>query len=368
MKRILTGILAAGMLAAACFGLAACGGTEEETPKTYAIQAPAESELYTVSGLPEQAMQNETITFTVTLTDPENSELVSVSVLPVMEPAADADPISPIKGGSYSFVMPGEEVEIVIVARAYEQVTQNGGLTFDAANPTVLSVGGGNDTMWGGPNGTTLMDVWTFGLSFTWGNTAHLSSRSYVASSNQDVIPEEAITDFEEGSESGGMIRDASFSVDSSLIRPGTTWLEIYVQSDNVSSYKGTLLVKITVTEDGALQEAETWTETVIFDLQDGVDTETLYFYFVDEDYASNLDSEERQNFAPGSYTVTDGKVTLTIEYVKGHTYSVYAAIDGTGDSYELGEALTNGGAYRNGELTFERTGVSITIIVYEKR
>ena len=56
MKRILTGILAAGMLAAACFGLAACGGTEEETPKTYAIQAPAESELYTVSGLPEQAM------------------------------------------------------------------------------------------------------------------------------------------------------------------------------------------------------------------------------------------------------------------------------------------------------------------------
>lgn len=340
------------------------GGGGDDKGTLYSIQAPAASDAYTVSGLPEGAYEGDTVTFTVALTNPADSSILGVTVEPAFDSSFD---LTETSDGFYSFIMPADDVTVVIDAKTYETVLSNGGVSFSTDNPTAISVNGSNDTVWGGPDGTDLINVWTFDLSFNWSYTAALSSRSYVTSSNQDVIPADAISELEEGDKgSSAWIHGASFYIDPSKINAGTTWLEIYLQSNNSSSSKGTLYVKITVTEEGVIQKTEKWTETVVFELESGVDTDTLVLYFKDENYADNLDSQEYQYFYPEDYTVDNGEITVEIEYVKGHTYSVYAAINGTGDSYELGNTVVNGGSYTDGALTFEREGVTINITVYD--
>lgn len=370
-KKIIAAVIVTALALCLAFTLAACnnndgdGGKEGgNTGTLYSIQAPVASDVYTVSGLPESAREGDAVTFTVTLTHPADSSILGVTVEPAFDSSFD---LTETSDGFYSFVMPADDVTVIINAKTYETVLSDGGVSFSTNNPTAISVNGSNDTTWGGPDGTDLIDVWTFDLSFNWSYTAALSARSYVTSSNQDVIPADAISELEEGDKgSSAWIHGASFYIDPSKINAGTTWLEIYLQSNNSSSSKGTLYVKITVTEEGVIQETEKWAETVVFELENGVETDTLVLYFKDENYADNLDSQEYQYFYPEDYTVDNGEITVEIEYVKGHTYSVYAAIDGTSDSYELGNSVTNGGSYTGSALTFEREGVTINITVYD--
>ena len=368
MKKFAKIILMLCLVAALAVTVAACnddkgneggggGGTQ------YSIQAPAASDVFTIEGLPEAATEGTTITFTVTLNDPENSAILGVTV----EPTFDASYDIASNNGTYSFVMPASPVKIIIDARAYEEVLSDGGLTFMTSNPTTITVNGGNDMTWGGPDGTQLIDVWEFGLVFGWGYTSNLSSRSYVTSSNEDVIPADAISDIKEGNKSsGGTISSASFYIDPAKINPGTTWLEIYLRSNNTSS-DGTLFVKITVLPEGGSIEVETWTETIVFDISSSIDMDEVNFTVTDNDYASNTGTEERQQFMPGEYTYEDGEVSIEIEYVVGHEYSVSVGIGNTGNSYELGEGVSSGGSYQDGILTFSREGASVTIIVYNE-
>ena len=331
--------------------VAACNEKGEENNggggTLYGITMPS-SDIYAIGGeVPESAAEGTTITFTVTLNDPENSAILGVTV----EPTFDASYDIASDNGTYSFVMPASPVKIIIDARAYEEVLSDGGLTFMTSNPTTITVNGGNDMTWGGPDGTQLIDVWEFGLVFGWGNTPNLSSRSYVTSSNEDVIPADAISDIEEGDKSsGGTISSASFYIDPAKINPGTTWLEIF-----------------TVLPEGSSIEVETWTETIVFDISSGIDMDEVYFTVTDNDYASNTGTEERQQFMPGEYTYEDGEVSIEIEYIVGHEYSVSVGIGNTGNSYELGEGVSGGGSYQDGILTFSREGASVTIIVYNE-
>ena len=307
--------------------VAACNEKGEENNggggTLYGITMPS-SDIYTIGGeVPESATEGTTITFTVTLNDPENSAILGVTV----EPTFDASYDIASNNGTYSFVMPASPVKIIIDARAYAEVLSDGGLTFMTSNPTTITVNGGNDMTWGGPDGTQLIDVWEFGLVFGWGYTSNLSSRSYVTSSNEDVIPADAISDIKEGSKSsGGTISSASFYIDPAKINPGTTWLEIYLRSNNTSS-DGTLFVKITVLPEGGSIEVETWTETIVFDISSSIDMDEVNFTVTDNDYASNTGTEERQQFMPGEYTYEDGEVSIEIEYVVGHEYSVSVGI-----------------------------------------
>ena len=329
--------------------VAACNEKGEENNggggTLYGITMPS-SDIYAIGGeVPEDAAEGTTITFTVTLNDPENSAILGVTV----EPTFDASYDIASDNGTYSFVMPASPVKIIIDARAYEEVLSDGGLTFMTSNPTTITVNGGNDMTWGGPDGTQLIDV------------------SYVTSSNEDVIPADAISDIEEGDKSsGGTISSASFYIDPAKINPGTTWLEIYLRSNSTSS-DGTLFVKITVLPEGGSIEVETWTETIVFDISSSIDMDEVNFTVTDNDYASNTGTEERQQFMPGEYTYEDGEVSIEIEYVVGHEYSVSVGIGNTGNSYELGEGVSSGGSYQDGILTFSREGASVTIIVYNE-
>ncbi len=56
------------------------GGGGDDKGTFYSIQAPAASDVYTVSGLPEGAYEGDTVTFTVALTNPADSSILGVTV------------------------------------------------------------------------------------------------------------------------------------------------------------------------------------------------------------------------------------------------------------------------------------------------
>ena len=81
------------------------------------------SDIYTIGGeVPESATEGTTITFNVTLNDPENSAILGVTV----EPTFDASYDIASNNGTYSFVMPASPVKIIIDARAYAEVLSDG--------------------------------------------------------------------------------------------------------------------------------------------------------------------------------------------------------------------------------------------------
>lgn len=371
MKKFIGVIFALVSAVALSLGLAACsgnGGNEgggngggDDKGTRYSIQAPQNSDVYTVTGLPDGAYEDDKVTFKVVLSDPENSVLSEVGV----EPSTSAYyALSGADDGTYSFTMPAEPVKIVIDARAFEEVLSDGGVTFVSDNAREIAVNSGNTKVWDEDN--NLVDRWAFDISLGWRNTAAFSSNSKVTSSDETVIPSDAVTIKEGDKGNNFYFTSAEILIDTSKINPGKTWLEIYLQSNNSSTSRGTVCVQITVTAEGTVTEVEKWTETVVFTLSSGIDTEDLYFCFTDTDYGSNMDSQERQYFYAGEYEISDDDtVTLTIEYVKGHKYRVTAGInDGSGNSLELNESVTSGAAYQDDALTFERTGVTIEITV----
>lgn len=333
--------------------VAACNEKGEENNggggTLYGITMPS-SDIYAIGGeVPESATEGTTITFTVTLNDPENSAILGVTV----EPTFDASYDIASNNGTYSFVMPASPVKIIIDARAYEEVLSDGGLSFAESNPKEIVKNSGTVT---------------FVLPFTWNYTGAIAeSVSEATSSDQSVIPDNAL-ELVGGDKVGNSawIDSAELNIDTSKINPGTTWLEIYLKSDNTSS-NGTLFVKITVLPEGGSVEVETWTETIVFDISSSIDMDEVNFTVTDNDYASNTGTEERQQFMPGEYTYEDGEVSIEIEYVVGHEYSVSVGIGNTGNSYKLGEGVSSGGSYQDGILTFSREGASVTIIVYNE-
>ncbi len=251
----------------------------------------------------------------------------------------------------------------------YSEVLSDGGVIFDSSNLTTISQNSGNGSVWVGNDLVNTM--WTLNISLNWGGyTSSLSSNSSVTSSDQNVIPADAITYKGKASGNSNTLTSISVYIDTTKINPGKTWLKMYFRAGNGFSNDGTICVEITVTEQQII-EVEKWEETVVFELDpaiftsDDYDAEKLYFQFKDNTYASNLDCKEYQTFMAGSYEVTDNTVTIKMEYAKDHEYAVTVGInDGSGNSLLLNEYVGAYGSYDDGVLKFVQPGATVTIYV----
>lgn len=349
------------VLALAASACSDAAKNENVKGEAYSVAKPAEADSYTVSGLPETAYKGDTVTFTVALKDPENSAVTGVTVVPETAPSFAPD-IS--DGGEYSFIMPDCPVAVDIEVRTFTEVLNDGGVIFSGSNATRISVNSDNGGYW---SEDKYINCWILDIALNWGNyTTLLSNECEIVSSDQSVIPSEAVTYAPADYGNGNMFYGIDVRIDTAEIKPGTTWLQMYFRSGNTSS-EGTVCVKITVVPENTVQQTVKWRETVVFELDKGINTENLYFCFVDNNYISGSDSIERQYFYAGQYEIVSDAVTLEIEYVENHSYSVYAGFDNSGESLMLGEFFTDGGSYDDGALTFSREGVTVTIRVYNE-
>lgn len=81
-KRLLTALTICILVAVLAATLIACDDstTQSTAPKAYSVQAPPTSDIYTVSGLPAEAAAGDTVTFTVTLTAPDESVIPASAI------------------------------------------------------------------------------------------------------------------------------------------------------------------------------------------------------------------------------------------------------------------------------------------------
>lgn len=341
------------------------GGGGDDKGTFYSIQAPAASEVYTVSGLPEGAYEGDTVTFTVALTNPADSVLNYVEIY---GSEMKYNRLTPAGDGSYSFTMPAEPVRVTVDADYYPDNDTDNFLTWDEDNPTTAEkwIPHYDGDMYFDSDNLSLVANVTDDPKGTGGWFNHHEERAF--SLNEDVIPNDAltITYEEEGNRNDAYM--FTVDIDRSKINAGTAKIVLVVENGSSFGDESVLACTITVTEREPYETVEIWTETIIFDvsaIENDEHTEDLYFVFTDKDYDDNTYAQQSQTILETEYEIVDGKVELTINYVVGHEYEI--TLD-----YRMGEPKpatpdisfqdSDGGEYQSGVLTFSKDGGSIEL------
>ena len=197
---------------------------------------------------------------------------------------------------------------------------------------------------------------------------------SEVTSSDQNVIPDDAFSVRTNFASMSNLITSADVEVDTSKISKGTTWVTVSFANGNVSSQKGTIVVRLTVSDSVAV---DVWTETLTFDVNalTGVFAKfTVAVY--NADYRPGMPQElEYQEFA--DLQAENGKITVVIRYVEGQTFrlGLFGYTDDASSFTELttldsvGEGSSAAGfnQYKDGVLSFTRDDAALTIRVQDK-
>lgn len=318
----------AGVLACA-FGLAACGGDgDDESDKgtSYSIQAPEESDAYTVSGLPESARAGETVTFRVTLTHPADSVLHYVEV---DGGDMDDEKLAPAADGSYSFVMPEDYVSVSVSADYYPDNDDSLFLFWNWADENADNIEIWQPAYEGDGYSNTFDDS-VLTASVDNGNYSY-ELHNYsdeVFSLNQDVIPDDALSVIPEKPSGGSLTTGFDICIDRSKIKAGTAKIVLIVENISQYGHISTLACTVTVTEPEPLEKVTIWQETIVFDVSEimaWVEEERLQidFYFLDTDWTDQIYAREAYGFDYDASKIENGKLTFTLPYTAKHKYSV---------------------------------------------
>lgn len=368
-KKIIAAIIVTALALCLAFTLAACnnndgdGGKEGgDTGTLYSIQAPAASDVYTVSGLPESAREGDAVTFTVTLTHPADSVLNYVEVY---GSEMKYNKLTPADDGSYSFTMPAEPVRVTVDADYYPDNDTDNFLTWDEDNPTTFEI-------WTPDNADdTYFPQWDDGKLTA--NVTETTLHNYdvtTFSLNTDVIPDDALSYSVDEDFGGGYATSFTVNIDRSKISVGTAKIVLIVENESSFGDDSVITCTVTVTEAPEIVHVDTWTETVVFNVST-IDSDRLMFSFEDLDYVANTDAPQYQTFIQDEdYTVdNDGKATLTIQYVPEHNYAVtimYRGGTNTDEPYIAFDLSHVNAEYSDNEgLSFTADGGSIEFRIY---
>lgn len=352
MKKWITAVLAALLALSVSAAFVACG--DGETPggdggnggntdsKSYTV-TKTESDLYDYGWSTTTATAGTAAYVEVT---PEY-EAVSIAAVYYNGQACTKDAENEER---YNFTMPAEDVTITVDVAFTDRAEDDNFLAWDTANETTVLTGTG-----------------TAELAFTtdWNYTSILK-KEVLLSSDPSVIPNEALSiDY---STSGSLIEGGTIKIDRSLIHTGTAQIVLALQSSNVTTYDGCIVCTVTVEEEPEITHVDTWTETVVFNasILRG-DLETLAISFTDLDHQEYTDTKETQAFYhPNNknggvkFSIdADDKITVTIEYVPEHEYSItlyYGGAKGPDITMKTGGE----GTWRSDVLTFDNDEDSI--------
>ena len=376
MKKLFLGFATMLSLLALVLGLCACGGDDpsdggDESSKgaSYSIQAPQTSDVFNVTGLPDSAYEGDTVTFRVVLAHPADSVLNYVEVCGTDMGSRRLDAVA---DGSYSFIMPAEPVQLTVDAEYYPDNETDNFLSWDDSNPVTVEkwqAAFEGDEYYDFSDDVLLNATVTAQPSQSPANFALTSHTETVFSLNPDVIPNDALS-VVPGYRDGNQANRFAVHIDRSKVHAGTAKIVLVVENGHKFSDRAVLACTVTVTEPEPLEQVQTWTETVVFDIsaiQNDEHTERMSFVFEDLDYRDDMYLRQTQMFDLEDCEITDGKVTLTIRYAVGHTYSIsfHYYMNPQPSSPDIRfEGTADGADFHSGVLTFSKDNGSVSLIV----
>lgn len=339
MKKLLIALIALCM----ALPLAACGNETPSPAETEYTITAADGADYSVDA-PATAEEGETVTVTVT----GKTVLKTVAEVKANDTACTAG-----GDGTYTFTMPAENVTITVTMQSVQtEIPTDDTLTWRANAPGTIAKAQEGDT-------------WAeqyFYFDFT--EETHIDDEMTVTSLNEDVIPADAIESVYTADGVSSYYKDYGyFVVDLSKVSLGTAY--IAVQADDM-----TIIKRVDVVEYGTI-EYETWTVSVTFDLSEvfGEGYTGMYIrisdsdaqYGVKESFYVERDIDE---------STDDETITISVEYVPGHNYSVavfYYDEQISNAAFPILDAVGTGivpdvATFDNPYLTFTAEGQSITL------
>ena len=285
--------------------LIACG---EETTTTanpvHKISAVA-GENYEIKNLASSAQVGDPVYFDVEVT---NSFFYSV------ESVWANDIVCVDEGFGYKFTMPDEDVVITVILAPVGEY-----------NPSDDNLDWGStlvDTIPSGTTGTFDLPLYFPGISSANWIT---SIRATIESSNQTVIPSDAIEFVPTKASTSSALIGGKLSVDLSKVSPGKTFIYVYLDPNN--SRLGTLIKEFTVSENSQI-EIEMMDVTFTYENKTDYDDQNIFLNITDTNYVQGSDYEETQAISLSDFI--DG--TYTFSYAVGHIYQLSTSYSVLGD------------------------------------
>lgn len=323
--RFLPVLCVAFVIVFSLFVFTACGGNKENEGEKSSFSVSVKADGDCSVSVVDSAKEGELVSIVVTVT---NTDKYIGTVTADGKECAEND-------GKYTFTMPAKDVEIVVKLNEYEEVLADDGLASIEDPMDIVPMNGCNtvfssvDKKWSIPIG--------FNPSYT---TAMTILKENVRSTNEKVIPSDAITIEPETGSGSNLIIGGEIIIDTTRITEGTTWLLLTLANGNTSpDHESNLSLKLTVVPYGDL-ELYTMEETLVFDVSSMGETGTYTVRMSDKDYVSgtSVNGEPSANYYDYTVEAKDGKITIKFDYILDHYY--YLSIS-EGESYEFESART---------------------------
>ena len=265
-------ILAVVMIVAiTSVALIACGDVTTTTANPVHKISAAAGENYEIKNLASSAQVGDPVYFDVKVT----------SRFYTLESVLANDVVCVDTGIGHKFTMPDEDVVITVnLAPVGEYNDPDDKLDWGS---TLV------DTIPSGTTGTFDLPLYFPGISSANWIT---SIEATIESSNQTVIPSDAIEFVPTKASDGSAIIGGKLSVDLSKVSPGKTF--IYVELDPNNSRLGTLIKEFTVSENSQI-EIEMMNVTFTYENMTDYDDQNIFLNITDTNYVQGSDYEEIQ-------------------------------------------------------------------------
>lgn len=332
MKKLLIALIALCM----ALPLAACGNETPPPAETEYTITAADGADYSVDA-PATAEEGETVTVTVT----GKTVLKTVAEVKANDTACTAG-----GNGTYTFTMPAENVTITVTMQSVQtEIPSDDVLSWRANAPDRIAKAQEDDT-WAEQY-----------FYFDFSRQTRVDDLT-VTSLNEDVIPADAIENACTRGD-GSWADYGYFVVDLSKVSLGTAY--IAVQADDM-----TIIKRVDVVEYGTI-EYETWNVSVTFDLSEvfGKGYTDMFIQISDADAQYGV----KESFYV-KRDIDEETITISVEYVPGHNYSVAVFYDDgqiSNAAFPILDAVGTGivpdvATFDNPYLTFTAEGQSITL------
>ena len=171
-------------------------------------------------------------------------------------------------------------------------------------------------------------------------NTLCTDADVTVTSTNQAVIPSNAITQSNTTVSMGSQINGGIITIDLTKVSVGKTFIILDFDNNTSTSSDGTIIKEVEIVPEGELEEniAEV---SITFNLL-GFSSplpDDLYIYFVDTDHIPDSAIPERQDL-----DITVDEQENQLSFVVGHTYNIFVGLKSDASAnFEIDEIDANG-------------------------
>ena len=291
------------------------GGSETTTSYTITYTNGAG---YTLSGA-ASAEAGDKVTVTVNVTEYD----VRVTSVKYNNSAC-----SKADDGKYSFTMPSQNVTVSATSEKITAIEEDRPVSWQQEGALQIAKTTGNAQ-----------------IKYDVTNTSCTDADVTVTSTNQAVIPSNAITQSNTTESMGSQINGGIITIDLTKVSVGKTFIILDFDNNTSTSSDGTIIKEVEIVPEGELEEniAEV---SITFNLL-GFSSplpDDLYIYFVDTDHIPDSAIPERQDL-----DITVDEQENQLSFVVGHTYNIFVGLKSDASAnFEIDEIDENGVLIKN--------------------